>query len=342
MTQQPTAYKLAPTAPPREWSPLVHGGRTVCVGGGEVVINLPAEVFCEGDATLASVVTRSDDTNGAAHANCRIAGMLLRPHDAKGVGKRKRPGDTHAVKRRDVANPTFTLPCDIAGGEFAGQVQPRCVYLLEELRADDDSGSIVGVRLWKVFIDQRWRESRALGLAMEDEGSTAPRTPAELLQLYIDTQVATRSPLLPSVDDWLRKHSPSGDWAARTLLRADEQRIVPFWGDNSRGRIGRTPSRLHPLSPELVLSPDRPDALVAGLMPHIHSIRTRQRNPAAYRPTRSAVVHDDGELRELRFSSATTVLGLHPHTDPLVARLPPVLLRRLLRAAMSHPCVSTE
>ena len=340
MARRAAAYGIEPTAPPREWSPLVHGGRTVCVSSGEAVVNLPVEAFRGDDVTLADVLRRKQNDSGAIVATARVAGLLLRPPAVTGGAKRKRAGDAYVEARRDVERATFTLPCDIKGGEFGGKVMPRCVFLIEELKGGG-IGTLAGVRLWKVFVDRDWRESRALGLAMEDDGSAAPHTPAELLHLYLGfggTCVTPRSPLLPSVDDWLAHHSPSGDWAARTLLRADEQRVVPYWGGkkDARSRESTTPSRLHALSPERVLNSKRAEALTAGTLEN--SVRHRQQNPQSYRHDATDASDDeDGEPRELRFPSAVTVHGIQPHANPLAARLPISLLHRIQASPRPAP-----
>eukprot|EP00966_Prymnesium_polylepis_P072882 1692577-Prymnesium_polylepis.1 len=83
----------------------------------------------------------------------------------------------------------------------------------------------LGLRLWKVFIDPLWRESRAFGLMMIDGRCEAPRAPVELLQLYGSVGCANTQPLMANPETWLGLHSPHDDWATRTLLDADRQYV---------------------------------------------------------------------------------------------------------------------
>ena len=50
--------------------------------------------------------------------------------------------------------------------------------MLEEIRSGGEKPTLIGVRLWKMFIDPDWKESRSVGLLMEDgRGTETPRTP---------------------------------------------------------------------------------------------------------------------------------------------------------------------
>eukprot|EP00966_Prymnesium_polylepis_P294445 6799417-Prymnesium_polylepis.1 len=79
-------------------------------------------------------------------------------------------------------------------------------------------------------------------------------------------------PLMANPESWLGLHSRHDDWATQTLLDADKQYVR---GGTEplviKGEVmlqgAKRPSRLHPLSPELVLSPARRQALLAGLRP---------------------------------------------------------------------------
>ena len=97
-------------------------------------------------------------------------------------------------------------------------------------------------------------------------------TPVELLQLYGSVGCANTQPLMANPETWLGLHSPHDDWATRTLLDSDRQYV--YGGTEplvSKGEVvlqgAKRPSRMHPLSPKLVLSPTRKQALLAGLDP---------------------------------------------------------------------------
>ena len=207
-----------------------------------------------------------------------------------------------------------------------------------------------GVRLWKVFIDPLWRESRAFGLMMTDGRCEAPRAPVELLQLYGSVGCANTQPLMANPESWLGLHSPHDDWATRTLLDADRQYV--YGGTEPlviKGEVvlqgAKRPSRMHPLSPELVLSPTRRQALLAGLDPAA-PLDPQQKQPEAYRGEGAAAAgeevagsgssasdsgtvaappnrpaprphpSDPPQPAQLRFPAGARLWGLQPHADP--------------------------
>ena len=122
------------------------------------------------------------------------------------------------------------------------------------------------------------------------------------------------------------------------------------------------PSRMHPLSPELLLSPTRRQALLAGLDPTA-PLDPQQKEPGEYRGEGAAAAgeavagtgssaldsgteaapprrpaprpHPSGPPRPapLRFPPGARLWGLQPLADPLTATLPPCLVARLRRAA---------
>ena len=120
----------------------------------------------------------------------------------------------------------------------------------------------------------------------------------------------------------------------------------------------KRPSRMHPLSPELVLSRTRGQALLAGLHPSA-PLDPQQMEPGAYRgegaeageaiataectsgvarlgasrPAPRPHPSDPPQPAPLRFPPAARLWGLQPLADPLTAALPPCLLARLRRAA---------
>ena len=108
------------------------------------------------------------------------------------------------------------------------------MFLLEELRAGADGESAAGVRLWKVVVDGTWLESRAIGLQMLDGHEGAPRTPTELLQLYLTVGGSGRQALIEDVGDWLERFGEH-DWATRSLL--DGRRGALSDGEQREGRV---------------------------------------------------------------------------------------------------------
>ena len=217
--QTPKGYVLPPTAPTSEWSAIRHGGHSVCVAASAMVVNLPIETFREGDTTLASALSTLEPLDGANHvrppaslvATRQLAGMLLHSHAActATTGKRKRDGNEH--RRQDVARRTFKVRKD----EWSSVTLERCVFLLEELRADAGSEAVLGVRLWKVALDHSWRESRSFGLQMLEHRACVPGTPAELLHRYRRLGTDDQRPLIDDFGEWLRGQP---DWATRSLM----------------------------------------------------------------------------------------------------------------------------
>ena len=169
--------------------------------------------------------------------------------------------------------------------------------------------------------------------------------------------------LLANPESWLGLHSPHSDWATQTLLGADKQYVR---GGTEplviKGEVvlpgAKRPSRMHPLSPELVLSRTRGQALLAGLHPSA-PLDPQQMEPGAYRgegaeageaiataectsgvarlgasrPAPRPHPSDPPQPAPLRFPPAARLWGLQPLADPLTAALPPCLLARLRRAA---------
>ena len=77
-------------------------------------------------------------------ATRQLAGMLLHSHAAcTATKKRKRDGNEH--RRQDVAQRTFKVRKD----DWNSITLERCVFLVEELKADAASEAVLGVRLWK-------------------------------------------------------------------------------------------------------------------------------------------------------------------------------------------------
>jgi hypothetical protein len=362
---RPKAYSLPVTAPFDQWSHLDHGGRCVCRALGSVCVNLPAAAFQEGDETLQAVLQAwpiEEPRLVDSHAPLRrLARLLMHPH-SKAICSRKRSREAYVVQRDDVRRARFHRSVYNRDHDSSEVYAERCVFLLEELRCPQHPQTAVGVRVWKVFIDPLWRESRAFGLLMLDGRGEAPRTPVELLQLYSSIGCADMQPLLANPEPWLGLHSPHSDWATQTLLDADKQYVRG--GTDPlviKGEVvlpgAKRPSRMHPLSPELVLSPTRRQALLAGL--HLSApLDPQQREPGAYRgeeaeageaiaatdstsgvarpgASRAPRPHpsDPPQPAPLRFPPAARLWGLQPLADPLTAALPPCLLARLRRAA---------
>ena len=351
---KPTAYHLPAVAPFDEWSTITHAGGDLCFAAGAICINLPAVAFRDDDHTLNNVLKQSCGATRAPadlHALAplkRLALLLLHPHSK---APRKRAREALECKRRDVRCTTFSTTHVGRECERHRIVKQRCVFVIEELRHRQHPHSAVGVRLWKVFIDPAWRESRALGLLMLDGVGGAPRSPVELLHLYNSVGRDGMKPIVSNADAWLALHSEHGDWATRTLLDADDQRIpgglrqpLIVKGEVvSDGERQERPSRIHPLSPELLLSPSRKQALLAGLQaedqvdPDQLDPRNYERPAAGQRafdasvraPRTAAVLAP----RPLRFPAAASLYGLQPHADPLETALPMDLLARLRRAA---------
>ena len=291
----PKAYALPVTAPFDQWSHLEHDGRSLCRAPGSVCVNLPAAAFQEGDETLEAVLQAGPAREARvvdSHAPLRrLARLLLHPHN-KAICSRKRSRQAYAVQRDDVRRARFHRSVYNRDHDSSEVYAERCVFLLEELRSPQHPQMAVAVRVWKVFIDPLWRESRAFGLLMLDGRGEAPRTPVELLQLYSSIGCAEMQPLMANSESWLGLHSPHNDWATQTLLYADKQYVR---GGTEplviNGEIvipgNKRPSRMHPLSPELVLSPTRRQALLAGLDPAA-PLDPQQKEPWSYRGEEAA------------------------------------------------------
>ena len=367
--QRPKAYSLPVTAPFDQWSHLDHDGRSVCHAPGSVCVNIHAAAFQKDNKTLEAVLQRPFEGTGEADSNAplrQLARMLLHPH-SKAICSGKRSRVPYAVQRDDVRRAKFHSSRFNKDRESSEVYVQRCVFLLEELSCPQHPQMSLGLRVWKVFIDPLWRESRAFGLLMLDRRGEAPRAPVELLQLYSSIGCADIQPLMANPESWLGLHSPHDDWATRTLLDADQQyvygRAEPL---TVNGEIvipgNKRPSRIHPLSPELVLSPTRRQALLAGL-DFDAPLDPQQKEPWSYRGEEAeageAIAATDsvttGIARQvsrhaprphpsdppqpapLRFPPAARLWGLQPLADPLTAALPPALLARLRRAAPPPP-----
>ena len=367
---RPKAYSLPVTAPFDQWCHIEHDRRCVCRAPGSVCVNLPAAAFQEGDETLEAVLQAGPVTRARVvdtHASLRrLARLLLHPH-SRAPGSKKRSREAYAVQRDDVRRARFHTSRFNRDHESSEVYAQRCVFLLEELRCPQHPQMALGLRLWKVFIDPLWRESRAFGLMMIDGRCEAPRAPVELLQLYGSVGCANTQPLMANPETWLGLHSPHDDWATRTLLDADRQYV--YGGTEPlviKGEVvlqgAKRPSRMHPLSPELVLSPTRRQALLAGLDPAA-PLDPQQKQPEAYRGEEAAAGEaiagtdsvttgvarpvnrpaprphpsDPPQPAPLRFPPAARLWGLQPLADPLTAALPPCLLARLRRAAPPPP-----
>jgi hypothetical protein len=199
----------------------------------------------------------------------------------------------------------------------------------------------VAVRLWKVAIDSKWRENRAMGLHMLDGLEGAPTTPTELLALYSKVGTSGHTPLIEDAGVWLERHG-TADWAARSLLQVDERQCV-FSGGN------RMVPMHHPLSPELVLSAARPLALQAGI-----TLATppspRQNESTTYLRWMAAATAAAGSQTDvferaakrpswpqpLRFPAGARVYGLQPLSGAAAAALPAALLARLAAGRLRH------
>jgi hypothetical protein len=170
---RPKAYSLPVTAPFDQWSHLDHGGRCVCRALGSVCVNLPAAAFQEGDETLQAVLQAwpiEEPRLVDSHAPLRrLARLLMHPH-SKAICSRKRSREAYVVQRDDVRRARFHRSVYNRDHDSSEVYAERCVFLLEELRCPQHPQMAVGVRVWKVFIDPLWRESRAFGLLMLDEG----------------------------------------------------------------------------------------------------------------------------------------------------------------------------
>ena len=131
------------------------------------------------------------------------------------------------------------------------------MFLLEELRADAESEAVIGVRLWKVVLDNCWYASRSFVLQMHDGHDGVPRTPAELLHVYNKLSSGERHALIDDFDTWL-KCQP--DWTTRLLLGSEPKHC--YIGDEEVV----VPGTRHALAPEKVLDASRSQALRAGLI----------------------------------------------------------------------------
>ena len=341
----PRAYKLPASAPPDQWSALAHGGGNVCYASGAICINIPAVAFGDSDHTLQHVLQRT--IVDALYPLRKLARLLFHPH-SKTAAPRKRARETFEISRQDVRRPTFYTTRYDEDRQRHSVVQQRYVFLIEELRHPQHPHAALGVRLWKVFIDPAWRETRALGLLMLDGIADAPRSPVELLHLYTSVGRDGIEPIVSDAEPWVALHSKHGDWATRTLLDADQQRVPG--GLRPSGEHQERPTRFHPLSPELLLSPMRKRSLQAGLQCEVQ-IDPRQLDPRSYaRPSAadaaaprsetagsSARVPSKGPSAPgpapLRFPATAHVYGLQPHADPLESALPIDLVARLRRTA---------
>ena len=232
----------------------------MCRAPGSACVNLPAAAFQEGDETLEEVLqaglAREVGVVDSFAPLRRVARLLLHPH-SKAICSGKRSREAYAVQRNDVRRARFHHSVYNRDRDSSEVYAERCVFLLEELRSPQHPQMAVGVRLWKVFIDPLWRESRAFGLLMLDGRGEAPRAPVELLQLYSSIGCADMLPLLANPESWLGLHSPHSDWATQTLLDADKQYVrggtEPLLIKGEVVVLGaKRPSRMHPLSPELV------------------------------------------------------------------------------------------
>ena len=161
-------YTLPPTAPTAEWSALRHGGHSVCVAQSAMCVNIPLDAFREDDKTLASVLStlgplcnnhqcRPEEVppQPSLVATRQLANMLLHNHTAHAAVGVKRKRDKHDFRRNDMARRTFKMlkhDCEHVCSRDLLTLE-RCVFLLEELRADAESEAVLAVRLWKVVLD---------------------------------------------------------------------------------------------------------------------------------------------------------------------------------------------
>jgi hypothetical protein len=320
-------YALPPTAPTDTWSALRHGGHSVCVVVSAMCVNLPVETFSEGDTTLSSALSTLEPLDRTDFvcpptslvAIRQLAAMLLRcPATCMATaGKRKR--EEHDFRRNDVARSTFTVrkrDCDPVTLE-------RCVFLIEEVRADPESEIVVGVRLWKLVLDHWWRESRSFGLQMYDRRDGAPSTPTELLQKYIKAGSDERYPLIDNFKQWLKRQP---DWATRSLLSSETQKKF------IDGKMQLVPGDLHALGPESVFDASRPEALLAGL--HRNRSPTQSQGESATYITVEESA-ESGRLLRLRFPPNTRIYGIHPLSNPSTTALPSALRARLEHSRLS-------
>ena len=340
----PRAYKMEPMAPTGEWSALAHGGRTDCVAERVLCLNLPATLFRENDASLADVLSPLEPLSSpgppaaALAALRRLAAMLVYPPEAcpSGASAKKRRRDPHGDLRNSMGRRTFGS-CAEDGTTI---VQERFAFLLEEVTDAANTQTVVAVRLWKVAIDSKWRENRAMGLHMLDGLEGAPTTPTELLALYSKVGTSGHTPLIEDAGVWLERHG-TADWAARSLLQVDERQCV-FSGINMPIH--------HPLSPELVLSAMRPLAMQAGI-PIATPPSPPQSETATYLRWMAAATAAAGSQTDvferaakrpswpqpLRFPAGARVYGLQPLSGAAAAALPAALLARLAAGRLQPP-----
>lgn len=270
----PSSYHIDHSAPPREWSPLAHHGHTMCCVHRAVCVNLPAELFKPQHKSLSDVLSCDEiEPDLALSALRELAAMLLHSHKdvRKNPTGKRRPSD-RLDAREDVARHTFEPNVVDRDGEPRQTLSERHTFLLEEIRSGGEKPTLIGVRLWKMFIDPDWKESRSVGLLMEDgRGTETPRTPTELLALYKRVGMDWRLGLIDSFEEWLEMHANSGNWATRSLLYRDKA-----WSP-------------HPLSFELVLDGERSHALCAGFKERKPTIMPPQTQPSRYHRWMAAI-----------------------------------------------------